>query len=42
VKVADGADAVEAVFEGCKGGGLGEEHEETVEAFVEMGIFLGF
>lgn len=26
VQVADGADAVEAVFEGREGGGLGEEH----------------
>lgn len=30
VEVADCADAVEAVFEGCEGGGLREEHQEAV------------
>lgn len=42
VEVADCRDAVEAVLEGCEGGGLWEEHEEAVEAFVEVGIALGF
>jgi hypothetical protein len=42
VEIADGGDAVESVFEGGEGGGLGEEHEEAVEAFVEMWIALGF
>jgi hypothetical protein len=40
MQVADGADAVESVLERCKGGGLREEHQETVEAFVEVGELL--
>jgi hypothetical protein len=36
VEVANCAYGVEAIFEGCKGGGLWEEHEKTVEAFVEV------
>lgn len=39
---ADVADAVEAVFQGGEGGALGEEHEDAVEAFVEVGVFFGF
>lgn len=38
----DGADAVEAIFEGCEGRGLGKQHEEAVEAFVEVGVFFRF
>jgi hypothetical protein len=42
VEVADGGDGVEPVFEKGKGGGLREEHEKPVEAFVEVGVFLWF
>lgn len=37
----DVADAVEAILECGEGGALGEEHEDTVEAFVEVGVFFG-
>jgi hypothetical protein len=36
VEVANCAYGVEAIFESCKGRGLWEEHEKTVEAFVEV------
>jgi len=36
VEVADCADRVESVFKRCKSGGLWEEHEEAIEAFVEV------
>jgi hypothetical protein len=42
VEEANVADTVQAVFEGCEGGALGEEHEDAVETFVEIGIFFGF
>lgn len=42
VDEADTADAVEAVFESCEGGALGEEHEDAVEAFVEVGVSFWF
>jgi hypothetical protein len=32
---------VETVAEGNKGGALREEHEDTVETFEEVGVFLG-
>ena len=38
VEIADYADGVEAVLEGCKGGRLWEEHEEAVETFVQVWI----
>lgn len=38
----DVADAVQPVFEGGKRGALGEEHEDTVEAFVQVRVSLGF
>jgi hypothetical protein len=38
----DVADTVQPVFKGGKGGTLGEEHEDAVEAFVQVGIFFGF
>lgn len=38
----DVADAVEAVFQGGEGGALGEEHEDTVETFVEVGVSFWF
>lgn len=41
VQVAYCADAVEAVFEGREGRGLREKHEEAIEAFIEVGVFLG-
>ena len=42
MQVADCTDAVEAVFEGGEGAGLREQHEEAVEAFVEVRETLGF
>lgn len=42
VEEADVADAVEAVLEGGEGGALGEEHEDSVETFVEEGVLFGF
>lgn len=42
MQVADCGNGVEAVFEGRKGRGLGEEHEEAVEAFVEEGVAFWF
>ncbi len=36
MEVADCADRVESVFKRCKSGGLWEEHEEAIEAFVEV------
>lgn len=39
---ADAADAVEAVLERREGGALGEEHEDAVEAFVEVGVSFWF
>lgn len=41
VQVADRRHAVQPVLEGGKGGGLGEEHEEPVETFVEMRVSFG-
>lgn len=38
----DVADAVQSVLEGGEGGALGEEHEDTVEAFVQVGVSFGF
>ena len=38
----DVANAVEAVFERCKGGALREEHKDAVEAFVEVGVAFWF
>ena len=38
----DVADAVQSVFEGGEGGALGKEHEDTVEAFVQVGVSFGF
>ena len=38
----DGGDGVQAVFEGGEGGGLREEHEQAVEAFVEVGVAVWF
>lgn len=38
----DVADAVQPIFKGGKGGALGEEHEDTVEAFIQVGVFFGF
>ena len=42
VDEADAADAVEAVFERCEGGALWKEHEDAVEAFVEVGVSFWF
>jgi hypothetical protein len=41
VQVADGRNAVESVLERGKGGRLGEEHEQPIETFVEVGVFFG-
>jgi hypothetical protein len=41
VKESDVADAVEAVLQRGEGGALREQHEHAVEAFVEIGVFLG-
>lgn len=41
VKESNVADAIQAVLEGSKGGALGEEHENTVEAFVQVWVFFG-
>lgn len=38
----DVANAVEAVFERCKGGALREEHKDAVETFVEVGVAFWF
>lgn len=40
VEKADVANAVEAVFQGCKGRALREEHENSIKAFVEVWVFL--
>jgi hypothetical protein len=42
VEVADCTDGIETVFKGCKGGGLWEEHEEAIKAFVEVREAFGF
>lgn len=42
VEVANCADGVEAIFKGCKGGRLWKEHEEAIEAFVEVRKAFGF
>jgi hypothetical protein len=42
MEVSNCADGVETVFEGCKGGGLWEEHEKAIEAFVEVRKAFGF
>lgn len=42
VDEANAADAVEAVFERCEGGALREEHEDAVEAFVEVRVSFWF
>lgn len=42
VEIADRADGIEAVFEGCKGRGLWEEHKEAIKAFVEVREAFGF
>jgi hypothetical protein len=42
VEEANVVDTVQAVFECCEGGALGEEHEDAVETFVEIGVFFGF
>ena len=42
VEITDGTDAVKAVLEGCEGGGLRQEHEEAVKAFVEVGVAFWF
>ena len=36
------ADTVQAVFEGSKGGTLREKHEDTVETFIQVGVFFRF
>jgi hypothetical protein len=42
MQVPNRADAVEAVLEGGKGRGLREEHQEAVEALVQMRVTFGF
>lgn len=42
MEVADCRDGLEAVFKGGEGGGLGEEHEDAVEGFVEVGVECWF
>lgn len=42
VDEANAADAVEAVFKRCEGGALREEHEDSVEAFVEVRVSFWF
>jgi len=42
MEIANCADGVEAVFEGCKGGGLWEEHEKAIKTFVEVRKAFGF
>lgn len=39
---ADGGNGVKAVLEGCEGGRLGQEHEQSVQTFVEVGIAFWF
>ncbi len=41
-QVADCGDGVETVFEGGEVCRLREEHEDAVEAFVEVGVAVGF
>lgn len=41
VKESNVADAIQAILKGSKGGALGEEHENTVEAFVQVWVFFG-
>lgn len=36
------ADAVKSVFQSCEGGALGQEHEEAVKAFIEVGVAFWF
>lgn len=40
MKVADRADTVETVLQGGEGGGLWEEHQKSIQAFVQMGILF--
>lgn len=42
MKETDVADTVQSVFEGSEGRALGKEHEDTVEAFVQVGVSFGF
>lgn len=42
MKETDVADTVQAILERGEGGALRKQHENTVEAFVEVGVFLGF
>ena len=40
MEVADCRDAIEAILKGRKGRGLWEEHEEAIEAFVQVRVSL--
>jgi hypothetical protein len=42
MQVSNRADAVETVLEGGEGRGLREEHQQPVEALVQVWVSLGF
>jgi hypothetical protein len=42
MEISDGAYAIKPIAEGCKGGGLWEEHEQSIQTFEKIRILFWF
>jgi hypothetical protein len=42
MQIPDRADTVESVLQSCEGGRLWQQHEQPIQALVQIGVFLWF